>query len=767
MSAYSKIIKAMKQRLFKYIATTLLFGCTISCSQEDVAPNKTSKTPILFNVNICSLPDTQVSTRSSNSNGSSISVSPIEGSSWITRGASGSDGKNYAFALNDLVSINIGSVTKSYKVSTVATGGLTYNGSAADAFFWSSASESKTICAWSYGSPSSTTADGTTSVTADPHNQTYTLPTDQSADYKELLYSKAGSYSYGSVGSVPIQLYHQLSRVVINLSHTSTGSLSVSTIRIGDGSTAVIPTTATFNKPTSGNTGTWTSIGEQKGQITPKTETANSCYSAVLIPTTYAANTKFIVITTAAGTFAYYLSSAISLQAGYQYTFDISVKDLVQVSDEITIGSISSYTYDGSAKEPHPTVTYGSKTLTEGTHYDLSWSNNTNAGTATCTVTGKGVFSGTKSNTFIINRAAGAITNLSRTNLTLSNSTTSGSVTVTRNGDGAVTATSSDTFVATVSVSGNVVTITTINDGSATITIKVNQGTNYTAYTGTDKTVSVTSSGFREVKMNPLWYVATYNMASSTAMATTDDAGYHFDWSHAMSYFAAQNTSYSNYRNANKTFGGVKYHLPVKGECFSIMPATTEASDLFRMSSTSGTYKSSNQTVIFGYNDATKAGISEAAYWKKASATEVHAIRFLGTYYCSAWKYELLGSFTSSSKGYLRVSATLIGKVGNSEAAAKAWYDANWNSVTWGNDDSKFAQQRKFYGRGYKAGTQDASGDNVVGEKGYFWAATQSETQSDRAWNMNFYSQSGNRSIYVDFTDGKDHGFNVRLFKDN
>lgn len=66
-------------------------------------------------------------------------------------------------------------------------------------------------------------------------------------------------------------------------------------------------------------------------------------------------------------------------------------------------------------------------------------------------------------------------------------------VTVTRPGDGAITASSSNTGVATVSVSGNKVTIKHVNQttGTATITIKVAAGTNHTA--PADKTVAVTA----------------------------------------------------------------------------------------------------------------------------------------------------------------------------------------------------------------------------------------------------------------------------------
>ena len=64
-------------------------------------------------------------------------------------------------------------------------------------------------------------------------------------------------------------------------------------------------------------------------------------------------------------------------------------------------------TYDGSAKTPAYTVKSGEKILTAGTDYELSYSNNTNAGTATVTAKGLGNYVGaTGSAEFTIAKAA-------------------------------------------------------------------------------------------------------------------------------------------------------------------------------------------------------------------------------------------------------------------------------------------------------------------------------------------------------------------------
>ena len=79
---------------------------------------------------------------------------------------------------------------------------------------------------------------------------------------------------------------------------------------------------------------------------------------------------------------------------------------------EVTLNP-TSYTYDGTAKKPTVTVKDGSTTLVKDTDYTVAYKNNTNAGTATVTITAKGVYNstsqatytGTTSKTFTINKA--------------------------------------------------------------------------------------------------------------------------------------------------------------------------------------------------------------------------------------------------------------------------------------------------------------------------------------------------------------------------
>lgn len=142
----------------------------------------------------------------------------------------------------------------------------------------------------------------------------------------------------------------------------------------------------------------------------------------------------------------------------------------------------SKFTYDGNQKTPVWTGYDSSKMTMSGN------STGTNAGNYTVSFTPTANYKWTdgtttaKSVTWNIAKAAGSLS-LSKTSVVLNTDKLSDTVTVTRAGDGVISATSSDTSVATVSVSGNIITVNHVNkkSGTATITVKVGAGTNYNA----------------------------------------------------------------------------------------------------------------------------------------------------------------------------------------------------------------------------------------------------------------------------------------------
>ena len=216
----------------------------------------------------------------------------------------------------------------------------------------------------------------------------------------------------------------------------------------------------------------------------------------MLFPGEIAAGKKLITLATADGTFAYKLPTTFTLDPGCQYNYTVNVKDLIPVS-ELTISDITgTFTYNGSPHEPKPaTVKYGNKILVEDTDYTLSWSNNTNAGTATCTITGKGnVFTGYVDKTFTINKATATLSfaaSSKSTTYVWDIQTLTNALTVSPNG-AEVTFSSNNTSVATVDASTGAL-LPGGSTGSATITASTTETGNYSA-TAVTYTVSASAN---------------------------------------------------------------------------------------------------------------------------------------------------------------------------------------------------------------------------------------------------------------------------------
>ena len=88
---------------------------------------------------------------------------------------------------------------------------------------------------------------------------------------------------------------------------------------------------------------------------------------------------------------------------GYKLT--VTPASLNSGNTEITVTNADSLVYTGKALTPEVKVTYNGTELTEDKDYTVSYADNTNAGTATVTVNGKGNYEGTKTVNFNIGRA--------------------------------------------------------------------------------------------------------------------------------------------------------------------------------------------------------------------------------------------------------------------------------------------------------------------------------------------------------------------------
>lgn len=188
---------------------------------------------------------------------------------------------------------------------------------------------------------------------------------------------------------------------------------------------------------------------------------------------------------TTSGTNAGTYTATFTPQEGY--TWSDGTAETRSVTWTIGRASISatpsqsgSLTYNGGAQSP-AWNSYNAAQLTMGG--DTS---GTNAGTYTATFTPTGNYQWSDGATtarsagWTIAKAAGSLS-IDKTSMTLTNGALTGTITVTRAGDGVISAVSSNTAVATVSVSGNTVTVTGKAYGDATITVSVAAGTNHTA----------------------------------------------------------------------------------------------------------------------------------------------------------------------------------------------------------------------------------------------------------------------------------------------
>ena len=205
----------------------------------------------------------------------------------------------------------------------------------------------------------------------------------------------------------------------------------------------------------------------------------------------------------------------------------------------VTLGT-TSYTYDGTAKQPAVTVKSGNTTLA-ATDYDVAYSNNTNAGTATVSVTGKGNYAGsTGSATFTITAKAltDAMVALSATTFIYNGNVQKPTVTVT-DGNTALKegtdytltnngGTAAGTYNVSVGGKGNYTgTITKSFTISANNTaLSVTLGTTSYTYDGTAKQPAVTvKSGDTTLAATDYDVAYTNNINAGTATVTVTGKG--------------------------------------------------------------------------------------------------------------------------------------------------------------------------------------------------------------------------------------------------
>ena len=148
--------------------------------------------------------------------------------------------------------------------------------------------------------------------------------------------------------------------------------------------------------------------------------------------------------------------------------------------------SVADQTYTGSALTPNPTITYNGTTLTKGTDYTLSYSNNTNVGTATITITGIGDYEGTTTKNFKITKRSLTKPTLKKSSFTYTGST----ITVIKN------TSSSQDYIINFNYSYETAsgTMSATDVGTYTFTIKLDNTSNTQWSGGSTSTLSYTWS---------------------------------------------------------------------------------------------------------------------------------------------------------------------------------------------------------------------------------------------------------------------------------
>lgn len=315
---------------------------------------------------------------------------------------------------------------------------------------------------------------------------------------------------------------------------------------------------------------------------------------------------------------------------------------------------------------------------------------------------------------------------------------------------------------ATMTISGATVNVATTSGSACSAIIQVTCAENE-CYTAASANYTLTINAASDIMRNPLWYMAKTNCAGATSFVnyetTVDALGVKFTWATALSYFTTSSVSITGYHRGEKTmtgglnnYTGDTWHMPTLQEWLSIYGYKggrySSGNSLFRNTIPVANTVVTEDQCVFGYNSDTKISTSYKAYWGTYSSGSNlrYAIRFLGTPYCSIWKYQL-----DVSNKLCIVSAKLIPTIYESETSKLATTMSNMGNVDWAENESTGTIRRYLYWAGYNSDTQ----------YGHYWVATEDDTRD--AYNMLFLSNWLGQSDL----NTKSSAMSVRLFRDN
>lgn len=322
----------------------------------------------------------------------------------------------------------------------------------------------------------------------------------------------------------------------------------------------------------------------------------------------------------------------------------------------------------------------------------------------------------------------------------------------------------------------------TVTVSKTEMAVAVSSITNWTDYAGATP-LNPEALKTIDVRRNPLWYVAKTNLnqdGKSFSTVASTSQGYLFAWSTTMAMpYAKQSTSYDGYavpavpQPVLNGEIGATWHLPTNMENRSIVP--WNSTSIFS-ASVAATTVVNEHACTFGYNTDTKYGKGNTSnptiptgtvfqsYWSSyTSGSRVrYAIRFLGTPYCSVWKYEVLDYGESNTNARLVISSRLIDQINPDETAKLSAMmttisNANYD---WSENEREGAVQRVFYLSGNGNNNEKAAPGYRLGTCFGHWSTLQNGANT--AYGFHYLDEA-----LCTFSDlGRDSGRSVRLFRD-
>ncbi len=302
--------------------------------------------------------------------------------------------------------------------------------------------------------------------------------------------------------------------------------------------------------------------------------------------------------------------------------------DAIDLSGCTITLSESSFVYDGKQKKPEISVTYGNENLFEmQDYYNVVYKNNTDAGTASVTISGMGDYTGEASAQFKIEKASQSVSLNIEDGKTLK---VGKSLAMKADGIGDITYKSSDTSIATVDKEG---TILALSPGSVTITATA-------AGDGNHKSASASA----EIKV-------TYDLSSSDCTVSLSKENYTYTGrekeptavvkagNKTLTEGKDYSVSYKNNVNAgtaSATVTGMGYYTGSQTAEFTISKAsqtvTAEAdASSIKVGKTTAIAASGKGTITYSSSDPAVASVSSSGVVTgKAAGTAVITVNAAG-----------------------------------------------------------------------------------------------------------------------------------------